>query len=788
MPALPSHDFPSMRATAHGASRLPLATVLFGLVGLLAVPAAAQVFDPGPSDSALFDTVINLPPDPDIGSGQSIGGEQDTEGNPLFTQVNLGDGGFINSSFDVREGAELNVRGGRINTNLDIRTGGELNVSGGQIGFTLRAFDGSFVTMTGGLIDQSFEVRSGATMLLRGGALSRRFRARAGSDLTLFGNDYKLNGEDFSIPLSREITLVADDVFTGTLEDGSAFVFSPQAGDVFLDVTLQQSLVPSADPTPIVVDTVNPVRPSGVRAGQTLTLRDGGELPENFEAVDATVNIEGGVVDDDSGFSRSTVNISGGRFEAFSQAYAGTTINLTGGQWGSFSDAHSGSIVNVIGGTLDSFFEAQAGSTINLNLGVVERGFTALAGSIVDVAGGAIGFDFDIEEGSDAELIGGEFRLNGEAFTGSTLTLGENDVFTATLADGSSHIFAGNRSDDITGLKLVPVSLPTLDLTPRVINTADHGRPSGLRAGQTLTVQEGGVLGNYFEMIEGSTLTIDGGILGENAAVLGGTINLNSGRINRALVGGVDSVVNLAGGSTGNQFEAQAGSTFNISGGDIGSGFTALEGSVINISGGTFDEELVADGGTLNITGGDLGPDFEVNSGSVVNISGGTIGTDVRFEFGSQINLLGTGFMIGGSPVVLSGQNFANAASDSVLSGVFADGTPFSFDFSEDDLLSSGARLTLSTPFAIPGDYNSDGSVDAADYTVWRDAVDRGSVNLAADGNRDGQVNDADYLVWRDNFGRQAGTSTSATTAIPEPATLVLLGLGGFALLARRMR
>lgn len=771
--------------------RVPASTALLVAVafGHLGLPATAQVFGPGPSDSAFFDTVINLPPAPNIGSGQSIGGEQDIDGNPLTTQINLDDDGFINSSFDVLEGAELNVRGGRINTNLDIRTGGELNVSGGLIGFTLRAFDGSHVTMTSGLIDQSFEVRSGATMLLRGGALSRRFRARAGNDLSLFGTDYKLNGEDFfPSSVGTDITLGADDVFTGTLEDGSAFIFSPQAGDVFLGVTIQQSIVLPPDTTPIVVDTANPVRPSGVRAGQTLILRDGGELPENFEAVDATVNIEGGFVNDDAGFSRSTVNISGGRVDAFSQAYAGTIINLTGGEWGSFSDAHSGSIINVIGGTLDSFFEAHAGSTINLNLGVVERSFTAFAGSTVDVAGGAIGFDFDIEEGSDAELIGGEFRLNGEAFTGSTLTLGDNDVFTATLADGSSHIFAKNRSDDIAGLKLVPVFLPTLDTTPQVINTADHGRPSGLRAGQTLTVQEGGVLGNFFEMVEGSTLTIDGGILGENAAVVGGSINLNSGRINRALVGGIGSVVNISGGSTGNQFEAQAGSTFNVSGGDIGSGFEALDGSVINISGGAFEEELIADGGTLNITGGDLGPDFEVNSGSVVNISGGTIGTDVRFESGSQINLFGTGFMIDGSPVTFPAQDVASEAFDSVLSGVFADGTPFSFDFAGDDLLSSGARLTLATPFASPGDYNGDGRVDAADYTIWRDAIDRGSVNLAADGNRDGQITEADYEVWRDNFRGQALTSTSAATAIPEPATLAMLCLGGLTLLTRRGR
>lgn len=783
-----SHVFSAITSFALVTRQLALA---IALLGLLITHVEGQVFGPGPSDSALFDTVINLPPAPDIGSGQSIGGEEDAEGNELTTQVNLSDDGFINSSFDVLSGAELNLSGGRINTSLDIFSGGEMNISGGLIGFTGQAFAGSYVTMTGGLIDQNFEVLSGAVMELRGGAVSRRFRARAGSDLTLFGDDFRLNGNLIPVSELADVSLAGEDVLTGVLEDGSAFIFSPQVDDVILDVQLTQSILPGpADTTPIIVDTANPVRPSGVRAGQTFTLRDGGDLPINFEAVDATVNIEGGLIGNHSGFSRSTVNISGGQVDAFSNAYAGTTINLTGGEWGSFSDAHAGSIVNVIGGTLSSFFEAQAGSTISLNLGVVEDRFTAFAGSTVDIAGGAIGFGFDIEAGSDAELFGGEFRLNGEAFTGSTLTLGDNDVFTATLTDGSSHIFAGNRSDDIVGLKIVPVILPSLDTTPQVINTADHGLPSGLRAGQTLTVLEGGVLGNFFEMVDGSTLNIEGGTLGEDAAVVHGTVNLRSGDIQRALIGGDGSVVNVSGGSTGNQWKAQSGSTFNFSGGQIGTDFNALAGSVVNINGGTF-EEFVVEGGEVNITGGDLGPDFEADEGSLVNIGGGTFGDAVNFDSGSEVNLFGSNFLIDGVPVGLEidfMQDFTTDAQDAVLSGLFADGTPFSFDFSDDDFLSSNASLTLTQISGITGDYNSDGTVDAADYTVWRDAFGKPGYFFPADGNGDGQIDEADYLVWRDNYGQQANTSTFAASSVPEPSALIMLGLSSLTMLAYRVR
>ena len=43
----------------------------------------------------------------------------------------------------------------------------------------------------------------------------------------------------------------------------------------------------------------------------------------------------------------------------------------------------------------------------------------------------------------------------------------------------------------------------------------------------------------------------------------------------------------------------------------------------------------------------------------------------------------------------------------------------------------------------LPGDYNSDGVVDIADFTVWRNAMATG--NLAADGNADGTITAADF-------------------------------------------
>lgn len=76
--------------------------------------------------------------------------------------------------------------------------------------------------------------------------------------------------------------------------------------------------------------------------------------------------------------------------------------------------------------------------------------------------------------------------------------------------------------------------------------------------------------------------------------------------------------------------------------------------------------------------------------------------------------------------------------------------------------------LSLVAVEGLAGDFNYDGRVDAADYSVWRDTKDS-TTNLAADANRDGVVNDADLTTWRSNYGQ-----TSSSTAIPEPAAAVM--------------
>jgi hypothetical protein len=56
---------------------------------------------------------------------------------------------------------------------------------------------------------------------------------------------------------------------------------------------------------------------------------------------------------------------------------------------------------------------------------------------------------------------------------------------------------------------------------------------------------------------------------------------------------------------------------------------------------------------------------------------------------------------------------------------------------------------------ALTGDYNFDGTVDAADSIVWKE-TEGSTEDLRADGNGDGRVDKADHDLWKANFGETA--------------------------------
>ncbi|TWT85963.1 Glycosyl hydrolase family 76 [Posidoniimonas polymericola] len=93
----------------------------------------------------------------------------------------------------------------------------------------------------------------------------------------------------------------------------------------------------------------------------------------------------------------------------------------------------------------------------------------------------------------------------------------------------------------------------------------------------------------------------------------------------------------------------------------------------------------------------------------------------------------------------------------------------------------SVVRAYLSTGLAEApapdGDYNDDGVVDAADYTVWRASVGSPAGTLPNDADG-GVIGSAQYQTWRANFGAVRFTLPDgpfAAGAVPSPGGLSLL-------------
>lgn len=80
---------------------------------------------------------------------------------------------------------------------------------------------------------------------------------------------------------------------------------------------------------------------------------------------------------------------------------------------------------------------------------------------------------------------------------------------------------------------------------------------------------------------------------------------------------------------------------------------------------------------------------------------------------------------------------------------------------------------------ALAGDYNRDGAVTAADYSLWRKTLGSSVTRFAgADGDGSGVIDQADFLRWRADFGAIAAAGTAFSVAVPEPTSFASLCLG----------
>ena len=257
--------------------------------------------------------------------------------------------------------------------------------------------------------------------------------------------------------------------------------------------------------------------------------------------------------------------------------------------------------------------------------------------------------------------------------------------------------------------------------------------------------------------VDGVTVGVAAG-----ASLTVGAVNLDGGIMQKDGAGEL-RIDGTAAGSTGN-LVANAGT---ISGsGTVGGDFVNVAGTVAPGS----SAGILTVGGIYN-----QGEDATLS----IELGGTTAGDDYdRLVVGGMASLDGTL-----NVSLIDGFTLAGSLGFDILDFSTVNG-----DFSTLNLpagltwdVSDG---TLSFGGGLPGDFNGNGTVDAADYVVWRDNLGAGDESaLGGNGNGTGGVDQADYLVWKNNFGSTNGSGNSV--AIPEPAAMSLVALTALGALVR---
>ena len=161
-----------------------------------------------------------------------------------------------------------------------------------------------------------------------------------------------------------------------------------------------------------------------------------------------------------------------------------------------------------------------------------------------------------------------------------------------------------------------------------------------------------------------------------------------------------------------------------------------------------------------------------------------------------------SGLQITGTKGDLNGDSMLNEADRTALMNAIAS-PPKShyellnakqniFDLNADDIIDNLDLVTFNTyflaPVGLPGDFNNNGKVDAADYTIWRNNLGQPEGNLLNGNGNGGTIDQTDYALWKSNFGMGSGAGALGAGAVPEPSTVLMCFVSVLGLVGVRRR
>lgn len=372
-------------------------------------------------------------------------------------------------------------------------------------------------------------------------------------------------------------------------------------------------------------------------------------------------------------------------------------------------------------------------------------------------------------------------------------------AFTASSPQGQLIVDAGGTVNVGTGTgnALIVGQFDAIDSAVTVSGTLN------LNNGADIITAPGDFFGGFVNTGT-RTITVDGGLIqgGAGSFIDFGYDGSGSNVLN-VQNGGVVAVQAIFGGGMTNK-------TVNLDNGTLRA--VTDDGGFFNLFGtGTEQLNLLAGGGTVDTNGFNIGiQDALLGSGDLTKAGAGTLSLvgDNSTYTGDTSVTAGTllvdpasdsGWFDNASAVLVSGGALLDLqfTGNDTVNFLYLNGVPQSpgiYNSSNSGGLLAGTGglnvLALGPDLGLPGDFNGDGFVNIADYTVWRDNLGATEGNLLSGNGDGGTIGASDYSLWKTHFGDSAGAGAigaAGAAAVPEPSSVVLLvGIVAGALALRR--